>query len=556
MKKIWWKENVIYQIYPRSFKDSNGDGIGDLRGIIEKLDYIKDLGVDIIWLGPSFKSPNDDNGYDISDYYDIMDEFGTMADFDELLEGLHSRGMKLLMDLVVNHSSDEHNWFEESRKSKDNPYRDYYWWKPPAADGGPPNNWISFFGGSAWEFDELTGEYYLHLFTKKQPDLNWENPKVREEVYKLMRFWLDKGIDGFRMDVIPLISKRLDFADADISNFTNLVATTYSNGPRVHEFIQEMHEEVLQHYDIMTVGEGPGITKDLGNLYVGESRKELSMIFHLDHMFMDHGDKGRFDPIPFSLLDVKRIFNEWDEATGDEGWVSIFLDNHDFARIVSRFGNDKEYRVTSAKMLSMLLLTLRGTPCIYQGSEIGMTNVKFDSIDDYRDVETLNFYKLAKENGGDMDAFMNAVYTLGRDNVRTPMQWNDSENAGFTTGQPWINLNQNYPEVNVENAIADPNSIFYFYKKLLAFRKEHSTFVYGNYKDLDPSHEKIYAYRRSDKNETFIVVLNFSSETVDFKLPEYYGELELCISNYGIIDGGDLENIKVMPWEGRIYRKK
>ena len=556
MKKIWWKENVIYQIYPRSFKDSNADGIGDLRGIIEKLDYIKDLGVDIIWLGPSFKSPNDDNGYDISDYYDIMDEFGTMADFDELLEGLHSRGMKLLMDLVVNHSSDEHNWFEESRKSKDNPYRDYYWWKPPAADGGPPNNWISFFGGSAWEFDELTGEYYLHLFTKKQPDLNWENPKVREEVYKLMRFWLDKGIDGFRMDVIPLISKRLGFADADISNFTNLVATTYSNGPRVHEFIKEMHQEVLQHYDIMTVGEGPGITKDLGNLYVGENRKELSMIFHLDHMFMDHGDKGRFDPIPFSLLDVKRIFNEWDEATGDEGWVSIFLDNHDFARIVSRFGNDQQYRVTSAKMLSMLLLTLRGTPCIYQGSEIGMTNVKFDSIEDYRDVETLNFHKLAKENGDDMNAFMEAVYTLGRDNVRTPMHWDDSENAGFTKGKPWINLNPNYPEINVKKAMADPNSIFYFYKKMLAFRKEHSTFVYGKYKDLDPSHEKIYAYRRSDENKTFVVILNFSSETVDFELPEYYGELELCISNYDIMDDGDLEKIKVLPWEGRIYRKK
>ncbi len=556
MKKIWWKENVIYQIYPRSFNDSNADGIGDLRGIIEKLDYIKDLGVDIIWLGPSFKSPNDDNGYDISDYYDIMDEFGTMADFDELLEGLHSRGIKLLMDLVVNHTSDEHNWFEESRKSKDNPYRDYYCWKPPAADGGPPNNWISFFAGSAWEFDELTGEYYLHLFTKKQPDLNWENPKVREEVYKLMRFWLDKGIDGFRMDVIPLISKRLDFADGEVSNFTNLIANTYSNGPRVHEFIHEMHQEVLQHYDIMTVGEGPGITKEIGNLYVGESRKELSMIFHLDHMFMDYGDKGKFYPKPITLPNIKKIFNEWDEATGEDGWVSIFLDNHDFARIVSRFGNDKEYRKTSAKMLSILLLTLRGTPCIYQGSELGMTNVNFDSIEDYRDVETLNLYEEAKANGEDMEAFMKAIHEKGRDNVRTPMHWDDSENAGFTKGTPWIKLNPNYPEINVEEALADSNSIFYFYKKMLAFRKEHSTFVYGKYKDLDPSHEKIYAYRRSDENKTFVVVLNFSSETVDFKLPEYYGGLELCISNYDIIDNGDLENIKVMPWEGRIYLKK
>lgn len=556
MKKIWWKENVIYQIYPRSFKDSNGDGIGDLQGIIEKLDYIKDLGIDIIWLGPCFKSPNDDNGYDISDYYDIMDEFGTMADFDELLEGLHSRGMKLLMDLVVNHTSDEHNWFEESRKSKDNPYREYYYWKPPAADGEPPNNWISFFAGSAWQYDEMTGEYYLHLFTKKQPDLNWENPKVREEVYNLMKFWLDKGIDGFRMDVIPLISKRLDFADGDVSNFTNLISNTYSNGPRVHEFIQEMYEEVLQHYNIMTVGEGPGITKELGNLYVGENRKELSMIFHLDHMFMDYSDKGKFYPKPITLPNIKKIFNDWDEATGEEGWVSIFLDNHDFARIVSRFGNDKEYRKTSAKMLSMLLLTLRGTPCIYQGSELGMTNVAFNSIEDYRDVETLNLYKEAMENGEDMEAFMKAIHEKGRDNVRTPMHWDDSENAGFSTGTPWIKLNPNYPKINVKEALADPNSIFYFYKKMLEFRKEHLTFVYGKYKDLDPSHEKIYAYRRSDENETFVVVLNFSSENVDFKLPEYYGELELCISNYGILDGGDLENVKILPWEGRIYRKK
>lgn len=556
MKKIWWKENVIYQIYPRSFNDSNGDGIGDLRGIIEKLDYIKELGVDIIWLGPSFKSPNDDNGYDISDYYDIMDEFGTMADFDELLEGLHARGMKLLMDLVVNHTSDEHNWFEESRKSKDNPYRDYYYWKPPAPDGGPPNNWISFFAGSAWQFDETTGEYYLHLFTKKQPDLNWENPKVREEVYKLMRFWLDKGIDGFRMDVIPLISKRLDFADGDISNFTNLISDTYSNGPRVHEFLQEMYEEVLQHYDIMTVGEGPGITKEIGNLYVGENRNELSMIFHLDHMFMDYGDKGKFYPVPITLPNIKKIFNEWDEATGNDGWVSIFLDNHDFARIVSRFGNDKEYRKTSAKMLSMLLLTLRGTPCIYQGSELGMTNVAFDSIDDYRDVETLNLYQEAKENGEDMEAFMKAIHEKGRDNVRTPMHWDDSDNAGFTMGTPWIKLNPNYPEINVKEALADPNSIFYFYKKMLAFRKEHLTFVYGEYKDLHPTNEQIYAYRRSDENETFLVILNFSSETVDFNLPEHYGELELCISNYGGVDEGILEKVKMMPWEGRIYRKK
>ena len=375
MKRTWWKESVIYQIYPRSFKDSNGDGIGDLRGIIEQLDYLKNLGVDILWLSPIYQSPNDDNGYDISDYYSIMEEFGTMQDFDEMLSGIHDRGMKLVMDLVVNHTSDEHYWFQESRKSKDNPYRDYYFWRPEK-----PNNWQSFFTGDAWEYDAQTGEYYLHLFTKKQPDLNWENLIVRQEIYKMMRWWLDKGVDGFRMDVIPLISKRLDFPDADFSDFAKVVEEIYANGPRLHEFLKEMYREVLGDYDIMTVGEAPGVSPEQARLYVGESRKELNMIFHFGHMFLDWGGEGKFELSDWNLREFKNVFTTWHNAMAEEGWVSIFLDNHDFPRMVSRWGNDKEYHQESARLLAILILTLRGTPTIYQGSEIGMTNVAFESL--------------------------------------------------------------------------------------------------------------------------------------------------------------------------------
>ena len=447
MKQNWWKEAVIYQIYPRSFKDSNGDGVGDIRGIIEKLDYLKDLGIDVIWISPIYQSPNDDNGYDISDYYNIMDEFGTMADFDELLEGIHARGMRLLMDLVVNHTSDEHEWYQQARQSKDSPYRDYYYFRPE-----PPNNWLSLFGGPAWDYDPVAEEYYLHLFTKKQPDLNWENPKVRQEVYQLMRFWLDKGVDGFRMDVIPMISKYLDFPDGDFSDFNNVIATLYTNGPRVHEFLQEMHEEVLQHYDVMTVGEGVGIAPAQANLYVGESRKELNMIFHFGHMFIDHGPGGKFDIVDFKLSEFKAIFDTWDQGIGQEGWLNIYLDNHDFPRMVSRFANDQEYRVESAKMLAILILSLRGTPCIYQGSEIGMTNVAFNSLDDYRDVETINAYNEYKASGKDLDELLKIVHVQGRDNVRTPFQWDDSANGGFTVGNPWIKANPNYTEINAQAA--------------------------------------------------------------------------------------------------------
>ena len=545
MKQNWWKEAVIYQIYPRSFKDSNGDGVGDIRGIIEKLDYLKDLGIDVIWISPIYQSPNDDNGYDISDYYNIMDEFGTMADFDELLEGIHARGMRLLMDLVVNHTSDEHEWYQQARQSKDSPYRDYYYFRPE-----PPNNWLSLFGGPAWDYDPVAEEYYLHLFTKKQPDLNWENPKVRQEVYQLMRFWLDKGVDGFRMDVIPMISKYLDFPDGDFSDFNNVIATLYTNGPRVHEFLQEMHEEVLQHYDVMTVGEGVGIAPAQANLYVGESRKELNMIFHFGHMFIDHGPGGKFDIVDFKLSEFKAIFDTWDQGIGQEGWLNIYLDNHDFPRMVSRFANDQEYRVESAKMLAILILSLRGTPCIYQGSEIGMTNVAFNSLDDYRDVETINAYNEYKASGKDLDELLKIVHVQGRDNVRTPFQWDDSANGGFTVGNPWIKANPNYTEINAQAALNDPDSVWHFYKKLLAFRKAHPTFVYGTYEPIAKDNEQVFAFIRRGEDASYFVMLNFTSELLaEFPTPEGV-ELELLISNH---DAGD-ESLQ--PWEGRIYKMK
>ncbi len=552
MEKKWWKESVIYQIYPRSFNDSNGDGIGDLRGIIEKVDYLHDLGVDIIWLSPVFSSPNDDNGYDIADYRNIMTEFGTMNDLDELLKTLHDKGMKLLMDLVVNHTSDEHDWFEKSRASKDNPYRDYYFWKP-GKDGGPPNNWKSFFGGSAWELDEKTGEYYLHLFTKKQPDLNWENPKVKEEVFDVVKFWLDKGVDGFRMDVIPLISKRLEFADADFSNFNKAIEEVYSNGPRVHEFLQDLYTQVLSKYDMMTVGEGPGITKEVANLYVGKDRGELSMIFHFGHMFMDHGDEGKFDTVKeVTLTDFKKVFREWDEAIGEDGWINIFLDNHDFPRAVSRWGNDKKYRIPSAKLLANLILTMRGTPCIYQGSEIGMTNVAFDNIEDYRDVETHNFYKEWIEKGKSHDEFMKILHIQGRDNVRTPIQWDDTEHAGFTTGTPWLKVNPNYNNINVKSALEKKNSIYYHYQKMLLYRKEHPTLIFGAFQEVGQDHQDLFSYYRYDENGLYFIIHNMSEKAYEIPKMSDLKELQLDISNYKVKPE---DKLTLKPWESRIYRR-
>lgn len=547
MKKTWWKESVIYQIYPRSFKDSNGDGIGDLGGIIEKLDYLAELGVDILWLSPIYQSPNDDNGYDISNYRDIMTEFGNMDDFDRMLAGIHERGMKLMMDLVVNHSSDEHYWFQESRKSKDNPYRDYYIWRDEK-----PVSWPSFFGGEAWEYDELTDSYYLHLFSKKQPDLNWENPKVREEVYSMMRYWLDKGVDGFRMDVIPFISKRLEWPEVDWNDFPKIVEEVYANGPRLHEFLQEMNAQALAPYDITTVGEAPGVPPQLGNLYVGESRKELDMIFHFGHMFLDWGPGGKFDIADWDLRDFKGVFNEWYEALGDEGWVSIFLDNHDFPRLVSRWGNDQQYREESAKLLAILLLSLRGTPSIYQGTEIGMTNVAFPSIDDYRDIETINAWKESEQKGEDLQALLKGIHKQGRDNVRTPVHWNDSPNAGFTTAaEPWIKVNPNYPKINAEAVLQQPNSIFYFYQRLLKMRKAHSTWVYGQYEMIDGNDTRLYAYKRWDDEGCYYFYLNFSDEPFSQLPGPDQGEMELIVGNYP-----DQQTEHLRPWEARVYRSR
>lgn len=550
MDKKWWKESVVYQIYPRSYKDSNGDGIGDIQGIISQLDYIQSLGVDVIWVCPVYKSPNDDNGYDISDYRDIMDEFGTMDDFDQLLRGIHERGIKLIMDLVPNHTSDEHEWFQESRKSKDNPYRDYYYWREGDGDN-PPNNWPSFFGGDAWQYDEATGQYYLHLFSKKQPDLNWENPKVRQEIYDIIKFWLDKGVDGFRMDVISLISKQMDFPNTHTSDFNETINQYYANGPRIHEFLQEMNAEVLSKYDIMTVGEGPGIDLKNGLKYVDKDRHELNMIFHFGHMFIDNGPGGKYDPVSFSLVDFKNVFNAWDEQLKDKGWGSIFLGNHDFSRIVSRFGNDSPaYWEKSAKLLATMLLTLRGTVYVYQGDEIGMTNVAFDSIDDYQDIETLNSWKEAEAEGKNMDEFLKSVHLQSRDNARTPMQWSDEKNGGFSVAKPWLKVNPNYQSIHVEKQSDDPQSILNYYRKMIAFRKANPVLVYGDYQSLDNVNNQIYAYRRWDSDQEFIMIHNFSEEVVnwDWKLE---GDYELVDANYN--SAHDL--LTMQPWQCKILKK-
>ncbi|RAK19150.1 oligo-1,6-glucosidase [Anoxybacillus vitaminiphilus] len=560
MKKQWWKESVVYQIYPRSFKDSNGDGIGDIQGIISKLDYLKDLGIDVIWLSPVYKSPNDDNGYDISDYRDIMDEFGTMADWEELLAEIHKRGMKLMMDLVVNHTSDEHPWFIESRKSKDNPYRDYYIWRP-GKEGKEPNNWESCFSGSAWEYDETTGEYYLHLFSKKQPDLNWENPKVRQEVYDMMKFWLDKGIDGFRMDVINFISKVPGLPDAPNPEGKKYVSGSrfFMNGPRIHEFLQEMNREVLSKYDVMTVGEMPGVTVEEAKLYTGEDRNEVNMVFQFEHVDLDSGPNGKWDLRPLKLRDLKESFTKWQKGLEGVGWNSLYLNNHDQPRMVSRFGNDQEYRVESAKMLATFLHMLQGTPYIYQGEEIGMTNVRFDSIDDYKDIETLNMYReKVMENDEDPQKVMEAIYAKGRDNARTPFQWDDSENAGFTTGTPWMKVNPNYKEINAKKAVEDPNSIYHYYRKLIQLRKQYPIVVYGSYDIILPEHEQIYAYTRTHKNEKLLVILNFSADQPIFELPKEitFTTKELLISNYDVNGEEAIEIFTLKPYEARVYLLK
>ncbi|MCB9079682.1 MAG: alpha-glucosidase [Anaerolineaceae bacterium] len=561
MKKAWWKESVVYQIYPRSFNDSNGDGIGDLRGIIQKLDYLKELGIDVIWLSPVYKSPNDDNGYDISDYQAIMDEFGALADWEELLAEMHQRGLKLVMDLVVNHTSDEHPWFQASRQSKDNPYRDYYIWRPPR-QGGEPNNWGSFFSGSAWQFDERTGDYYLHLFSKKQPDLNWENPQVRRAVYEMMHWWLQKGVDGFRMDVINMISKTPGLPDAPVvSNHRYQFGGLYFiNGPRMLEFLGEMKREVLSHYDIMTVGETPLVTTHNGIEITHEETGVLNMLFQFEHMDIDAdvgGASSRWSVKPWRLVELKQIMTRWQKDLADGGWNSIYLTNHDQPRPVSRFGNDGPYRVESAKLLATFTHMLQGTPYIYQGEEIGMTNVAFDSIDDYRDIEALNMYhELVTEGGAAAQDVLAILHAKSRDNARTPVQWDDSPQAGFTTGEPWIKVNPNYTAINVRQALADPNSIFYYYQQLIRLRRENPVIVYGRYDLILDDHEEIYAFTRTLDDDRLLVILNFRETTPLFSLPaeiQFTGQ-ELLISNYAVDPAEAIRSLTLRPFEARVYR--
>ena len=555
MKATWWKEATIYEIYPRSFKDSNGDGVGDLRGIIQSLDYLQSLHVDILWLCPVFASPNDDNGYDISDYYRIMPEFGTMDDFDELLRGVHDRGMRLIMDLVPNHCSDEHTWFQQARQSKDNPYRDYFHWQPPGPEGGPPNNWRSYFSGSAWEYDTLTEEYYLHLFTKKQPDLNWENPTVREEIYKIVDFWFNKGIDGFRMDVITLISKRDGYPNADFSSFTQAAETVYANGPRVHDYLQEMNQRVLSHHDTVSLGEGVGIKPENALLYVGEDRQELDIVYHFDLLHITNTD-GRFsERTPLSVVRLKELVQTWYDAVEDTGWIVNTLSNHDYARMVSRFGDDQQHWAASAKLLITFLSTIRGTLGIYQGDEIGMTNVAFDRIDDYRDVETLNFYREAVEGRSpeERKQLMQDIQEESRDNARTPFQWDDTTNAGFTTGTPWLQVNPNHTAINVQQQEGDSNSVLNYYRRMLQLRRKTSALIYGNYRCLNPSDPTTFQYVRFEGDHTVYVLLNFSKETVELEAP-MQSTPQVLINNYATLDtaGG---NLTLQPYQAVVIAR-
>ena len=551
-KKAWWKEAVIYQIYPRSFADSNSDGIGDLNGITAHLDYLETLGIDVIWLSPVYKSPNDDNGYDISDYRDIMDDFGTMEDFDRLLAEAHRHHIKIVMDLVVNHTSDEHAWFIESRSSKDNPHRDYYIWKEPK-NGKEPNNWGSCFGGSAWELDERTGMYYLHCFSKKQPDLNWENPKVRDEVFDMMNWWCEKGIDGFRMDVISMISKDQSYPDGPVEDgLYGSFGPYVCNGPRVHEFLQEMNNRVLSHYDLLTVGEAAGVTIDEAKKYANSDGTELGMVFQFEHVDLVKSPIGKWTDQKPQLTDFRRVMNKWQYELEGKAWNSLFLDNHDQPRVVSRFGNDSEaYRVISAKMLATCLHMMKGTPYIYQGEELGMTNVYFDKLEDYRDIESINAFHQYVDSGivkaEDMMRYLKAI---SRDNARTPMQWDDSKNAGFTDGTPWINVNPNYKEINAKAAVADPNSVFHYYQELIKLRHTLPIIVYGKFQGLLDDSETIYAYERHLDGQVLTVACNFTDQEQHCTLFDDLAGEEL-ISNYKEHKAG-----KLQPYEARVILRK
>ncbi|WP_409304329.1 alpha,alpha-phosphotrehalase [Peribacillus sp. SCS-155] len=557
--KEWWRKSTVYQIYPKSFNDTTGNGTGDINGIIEKLDYLKELGVDVIWLTPVYKSPQRDNGYDISDYYSIQEEYGTMEDFKRLLNEAHDRGIKIIMDLVVNHTSTEHEWFKQASSSKDNPYRDYYVWKD-AADGAEPNNWISKFGGSAWRLDETSGQYYLHLFDVSQADLNWENEKVRKEVYDMMHFWFEQGIDGFRLDVINLISKDQDFPNDNGEIPPGDGRRFYTDGPRVHEFLREMNKEVLSKYDTMTVGEMSSTTIKDCIRYTNPESEELSMAFNFHHLKVDYPNGQKWAIGEFDFLALKDILSTWQvEMQKGGGWNALFWNNHDQPRSVTRYGNDEQYHKESAKMLATAIHMMQGTPYVYQGEEFGMTNPKFDSIIHYRDVETLNYYQIMKDLGKPEQEIMEIIKQKSRDNSRTPVQWNASENAGFTTGNPWISVASNYEKINAENALKDKDSIFYHYKKLIALRKEYDIITYGDYELLDRDHSELFIYKREYNGEILLSVNNFYGKEAVFALPEGINleqyEIQPLIANYADIPEIS-EQVRFRPYESVVYLLK
>ena len=556
MEKRWWKESVVYQIYPRSFCDSNGDGIGDLNGITGKLDYLKELGIDVIWLSPVYKSPNDDNGYDISDYQAIMDEFGTMEDFDRMLATAHEKGIKIMMDLVVNHTSDEHKWFIESRKSTDNPYRDYYIWRPAKEDGSLPNNWGSCFSGPAWEYDKTTDMYFLHLFSKKQPDLNWDNPAVRQDVFDMMNWWLKKGVDGFRMDVISLISKEPGLPDKEPGINGYATFNVSANGPHVHEYLQEMRQKALDNADTITVGECSGVTLEEAKKYARSDEKELNMVFQFEHMDVDSDEKaGKWTTRKMDLRNLKKILTRWQKGLQDIAWNSLYWENHDQPRSVSRFGNDSdEYREISAKMLATCIHMMQGTPYVYQGEELGMTNCPFNTLDNFRDLESINaFHELTEQGKMTEEDMMAAIGYKGRDNARTPMQWDDSAYAGFSTTNPWIMVNPNYTKINAKDQVNREDSVFKYYQKLIKLRHESELIVYGTYDLILDDDKDIYAYIRTLGDEKLIVYCNFSENTREVELPEEFVNKKVLISNYS--DAKANQKITLRPYEAIVIQK-
>ncbi|WP_062381309.1 alpha-glucosidase [Demequina pelophila] len=562
MSSDWWKSAVVYQIYPRSFQDSNGDGIGDLPGIRSRLGHLQDLGVDVLWLSPIYASPHADNGYDISDYHAIDPAFGTMEDFDALLAEVHERGMKLVMDLVVNHTSDEHPWFLESRSSRRSPKRDWYWWRPPregfaAGDvGAEPTNWRAFFSGSTWELDEESGEYFLHLFHPKQPDLNWENREVRQAVYAMMRWWLDKGVDGFRMDVINLISKELPLRDgAPLPGGLGNGFPLYANGPRMHAYLQEMRREVFDGRDaeLLTVGETPGITTDEALLITDPARRELDMVFQFEHVDVDHGPGGKFDPQPLDLVRLKSILGRWQHELGERGWNSLYWDNHDQPRVVSRFGDDRDHWAASAKALAAVLHLQRGTPYVYQGDELGMTNAGFTSIDQFRDIESLNAYDELRALGVGEERVLDGLSAMSRDNARTPVQWTAGPHAGFTSGTPWIDVPANHAWLNAEAQVEDPDSVFNFYRSLIDLRHGEAVVSHGSFAMLLPEHPRVFAFRRELDGSVMTVAANLSGEPVDVDID--LGAARLVLHNQGVaVDPPPVVGpMHLAPWEARVY---